>query len=449
MTHRFAPPTTLARRLSRVASVVVAAVALASGCAADVDDEASFAGLTRVRPRVVVDGLIELSGLTDGRLFVDEVVIHAGTTELRARDGAVVDLLATDPSAQGSLVFRYKLGHSAASSTSCGVERDWDLSSGDTASDLVFGFSPFDGATLGDAAGGMPTLGSLDDVDLSVLDGATALIHGFVSVPADDANVTALAATGDGTVSGGDPDGAPGKAPARDTGDASGGDPDGAPGKTGGLTSGGDPDGAPGRTGSNDGSTEGGDPDGAPGKSGGFAQVSGGDPDGAPGKIGPGIDGTVAGGDPDGAPGRTHEATASAAPGMPAGNPFAGGGPSIGAPTKPGDVLVPFVLLLDERFSLAIPFASLRAVGRDEVLPIDLHLDAQGLFTQSLLDVLLVRAADDSQDDGAVTLSVDGEGTLFDVTVASPVSNDTSPPDVGDPLTVSSDLRDEVAEESR
>jgi hypothetical protein len=440
---------TVAAFARRAASAnLLLVVVIASGCGLDFSEQQGLDTLTRVRPRVVIDGLVELSGRTDGRLFVDEVVIHAGRTELRNRTGLQTDLLASDPSTQGPLVFRYKVGHSAASSTSVGVERDWNLTEGDGTSDLAFGFSPFSLARDVDPALSMNALG-LGDIDLRVLDGATAIVHGFVGVlePAASTN-NGHVAMSDGSTQGGDPDGSP----ARDPSNAFGGDPDGSPARPendgSGVVSGGDPDGSPARGGSSHPSTEGGDPDGSPARGTSLVAIDdrlGGDPDGSPAKIGPSLDETVAGGDPDGSPARSLSNMGPTSP-----LPF-GSGLSSQTPMT----LVPFVLIIDDEFSLTIPFASLRPAGRDQVLPIDVHVAAQHLFTTDLLRVLMQRAAAvDTESSESVTLSVDAQSSLFDVTVAAPVTSaptSVAPDTVDDArkLTIAADRRDEESDQNR
>jgi hypothetical protein len=334
-----------------------------------------------VRPRVVIDGLIELSARTEGRLFVDEVVFHAPTVELRSAQAPAADLLATDPVDDSALFFHYDLENPEGAGHAIGGERRWELGTSAADARVVFGFSP-----LHASRGELDEIHAVSGYDLSPLDGYTAYVHGYVIV--EDANVaTTLSAQASG-----DPEGAPGEADPS----ASAGDPEGAPGEV----AAGDPEGAPGAT----------------------DEQSAGDPEGAPGDPG-----EESSGDPEGAPGDPGEETSGERQGDPmqanSMRTAVGGNARLGDDSlrAPGEgQLVPFLVVISSPLELSASLAELRFEDRDRDgwLPIDLHIDANALFDDDRLHDL-----DDETDrviEGrthSVVMSMDATEamSLFDV----------------------------------
>ncbi|MFZ9889032.1 MAG: hypothetical protein ACO3JL_16165, partial [Myxococcota bacterium] len=128
-------------------------------------------GLVAVQPRVQLEGLVELSARSGGRLFVDEVALHAGSVRIQDGEHVLSDVLAGEQDAPGPLLFRYSLLESDAGELSA-AERLWKLSVGGPESELVFGFSPFH-----------PSPDMLDELrahsgfDGALLRGHTAYLH--------------------------------------------------------------------------------------------------------------------------------------------------------------------------------------------------------------------------------------------------------------------------------
>ena len=311
-----------------------------------------------VLPRVVVDGAIELSDRTAGRVFVDEVVAHAPqgfllSGDCAGFDGADLDGADFDGAdagcesdsrvdelvdANNPLLFRYDVTDASGFGAVVGGERQWRLNAAGGAVEVGFG-------PLGSPAPALHNLAADSGLDLDALAGHTLVVHGRIAVRVDGTG--GLASVRDG-----DPDGAPADAPNEPDDLSSEGDPDGAPADN----TEGDPDGAPAD----------GDPDGAP---------ADGDPDGAPAM------GDAADGDPDGAPARP--------------NPVARMKPSLvrGSST----VHVPFTLLLDSDFDtrVAIDAETLASLNDGEVLPLDLHVSLDALLSRERLSALedVVRTA--------------------------------------------------------
>ncbi len=437
--------------------------------------------LQRVRPRVVLDGLIELSARTGGRIFVDEVLIHAPDVEL-LDDGQSTSILETDPSDSGPLLFRYSADTGAAGASASAHQRTWDLSDFGRSPDsaLMFSFAPF--------SADQDTSEELEarvGYEVAGLSGYTALVSGYVAVDAPGLG------QGDDTLlyqASGDPDGAP----ARPLGNRLSGDPDGAPARPedtikGGETTSGDPDGAP-ASGDPDGAPASGDPDGAPASGDPDGAPASGDPDGAPASGDPdgapadgeddddddeaiddGDDSTpvdmehVAGsGDPDGAPasGDPDGAPASGDPdGAPADNPPANHsqtamGGSFGPESSQGvshRELRPFVIVFDTRFDLKIPAASVlhkdlkTSDGRTRVVPIDLHVDTDTLFSERVLELLEAVNAEQSDPSVPAIVILNDDQNSFNVEAEPPTEipdeQETGNGGGGDPLMVTGDRR--------
>lgn len=331
----------------RVVRSLLAAAALlgGAGCAAGVDEAKVAQEPTTVQPRVILDGLVELSRNTDGRVFVDEVVFHAPDVVLKDGDKVLVDELAVDR-ADGPLFFRYDVA--ALEGAALGDERRWLLpSDGALAPSLFFGFEP-----LSASREELRELGAAVGYRLDALRGHTAYVHGYVAVDTDGSTLT-------GAASGGDPDGSP----AEPTGTDESGDPDGSPA-----------DGSPDSQGGED---EGGDPDGSPAD--GAAQSQGGDPDGSPADTG---------GDPDGSPADSDDDSVAQ-----------GAMEQSGAFRRPSTYrqatsrLVPFYVVVNDAFTLRVSMSDLPKVADGAVLPIDLHLQADRLFAGDRLATLDRRAA--------------------------------------------------------
>jgi hypothetical protein len=311
---------------SVLAGSVLAGCALTSCGVDDVVDTIDVA----VLPRVVLDGTVELSDRSGGRVLIEEVVAHAPRARLQAwrsaeaaavdRDGGDVVVADNDP-----LLFHYELAERTGFGADIGGERIWAMPS--SGAQLLVGFAPYriDGTASG--------------VDADLV-GHTAVVHGSIAIETRQTLGDALAgglSSGD-DVGDADPDGAPAHGGGDDVGDA---DPDGAPAHGGGV---GDAD-----------------PDGAPAHGGG-GDVGDADPDGAPAHGG----GNVGDADPDGAPARPVDNDKQ--------ERVEGFRRSV--------VRVPFSLVLDGTFhrSVEIDADEIAGVGENEVLPIDLHLSASELF---------------------------------------------------------------------
>lgn len=322
-----------------------------------------------VEPRVVIDGIVELGQRSGGRVVVDEVLFHAPGVMQRGEAGAT-DVLATDGDNGGPLLFRYDIGSADGFGDVLGGARQWVLQGGDEGSALEFGFSPFAlessaRARLEDAAG--VYLGDLVD--------HTAYVHGYVAMSAQGA--------GFGTECDGDPDGNPADC-GRDDGERADGDPDGNPAGPTPKTDG-DPDGNPARPRS--------------------SEELRADEDDSAGSDANADDAGAADGDPDGNPAKPgHRGFAEDELAV-QGNPF------------DDDALVtrvPFLLVLNASFALQVPVQQLLSVevneAAGEVLPIDLHLSLDELFSTSQLGALEEQAA--TQPAGGVVLEGNASGAV-------------------------------------
>src|SRR5690606_787273 len=116
---------TLARRGALLAAVVASLAACGGGAGADEGDLLLEDSVT-VRPRVAIDGLIELSARTGGRLFVDEVVFHAPSVQIRNGPFVISDLIETASGSADGLFFRYALADGGGVGA-IASERRWSL----------------------------------------------------------------------------------------------------------------------------------------------------------------------------------------------------------------------------------------------------------------------------------------------------------------------------------
>lgn len=332
---------------------------------------ADFEDSVRVRPRVVIDGLLGLAARTEGRLFVDRVAFHAPGVQIRNDQSAIMDLLpgdAADPASTDPLFFVYDAARPEAAGSILGGERQWQLAHPEARADsrVVFEFAPL---AVGQESGTDPLAAWRDaaGIDLSPLRGYTAFIHGQVAVPG--ARFGALTASGD--LSSGDPEGdpaTPAEGSATASGDVSSGDPEGDPAH---------PAGPPAEA---SGDTASGDPEGDP---------ASGDPEGDPASGDP--EGDPASGDPEGDPAKSDGAR------------YASLESDERTSLRPrraleGDRLVPFFVVLDARFELPLALAELglAELGAGEYLAMDLHVDVDALFSDDRLaelDQQLLRGA--------------------------------------------------------
>jgi hypothetical protein len=380
--------------------LLAGAVAVASvACAPQVEE--SVSSTVRVRPQVVVDGLVELTARTEGELFVDEVLLHA--PEVSALEhGESTNLLRTDPIEPGALFFRYDIDDPEGSAVRS--ERRWALRGCDDEAEVVFGFAPLDAN-----ASQLDLLENKTATDLGSLNGYTALIHGYVAVPADEGTTLKSVLNADSEVPhDGDPDGMP----AQPDGLEQSGDPDGMPADE---AAAGDPDGMP-ADGDPDGMPADGDPDGMPAD-----EAAAGDPDGMPAAGDP--DGMPADGDPDGMPARLKEL-----------------GERTGSLARDRTVLKPFVLVIPAAMELSLPVSDLDVDTTDEdsFLPIDLHIDIGALLSRTMIDRLEQITADDDEEASVVVRDISG---VFDLVTRRVTSSDDDADEPESKLTNLSDSR--------
>jgi hypothetical protein len=361
-----------------IAPPLLAACAALSACGGPATGDVG-AGMVAVQPRLVVDGTVELGARStrEWQIVLDDVLFFAPEAR-HERGGSGVALTEADD----ALLFRYDPRSHDGFGGVVGGERHWEVS---PEGELVFRFAPLDG----DA----PTVEKLEDdsgVTLDSLAGHTAVVHGTL--------VAQRATAGDAAIGdGADPcDGAPDGNPAScGTGEVSEGDPDGNPAEPT-PASDGDPDGNPAKS---DGKVDEGDPDGNPAKP---VPVDG-DPDGNPSKPIPGADD-----DED-----VRKGALAAAP-------LHDDSDNVALLQR---ARVPFEVVLNKSFELRVPAEDLfaDALARDEVMPIDLHLQLDELFSDDLVRVLNNLAAKESERGivveapqasarGLVSLDVSSEG---------------------------------------
>lgn len=406
-------------KLLRILAAVMACSAAA--CGVDVVDTVEIT----VQPRVVLDGTIELSDRTAGRVVIDEVIAHAPNALLRAAvagDEGDVVVDETDP-----LLFRYAIADRTGTLAALGAERTWSMPASGAALDVAFANANADIAADYDAE---------SDV-LADLGGHTLIIHGTLAVE------TEMAGDGFGGFGDVDPDGG-----AANPGDPSDVDPDG--GAADGSDSDSeadvdpadvDPDGGaaePVDDGVNPADV---DPDGGaaePTDDGVTADVNPADVDPDGGAAEPTDDGVnPADVDPDGGAangadpeGRSRQAKSkSRAP----------------AQTRRATVNVPFSLVVDGSFSLevVVDAASIAAVGEGEVMPLDLHLATSALLSDARL-VGLERSAVAAlaTKTPSVSMSLTNVGAAADVQVPASIKRPVRVVGFSSKIKVSGDLRE-------
>ncbi len=346
-------------------------MATASACAVDV--EALPERSVVVRPRVVVDGSVELSSRTQGRVVLSSITAHAESARVvvEGADGDIVVVDDRDP-----LFFSYSPAHPEAQ---VAAEREWQL--------------PVDGGALRVAFSPATTSAvRAAPFDVEGLGGHTFVIEGSIAIdvgPDVSADQHVDAFGHDDEVGAIDPDGTPAEV-----------DPDGTPAE---VESDVDPDGTPACPEDDVGEV---DPDGSPahpGSGDGRGEV---DPDGSPAH--PGDASSV---DPDGTPAAAIEGSRAAAvltakkkqrhtmQGSMAGR---------------GQLRVPFTLTVDGAFDheADISAEALADVGEGEALPIDLRFQAAAFFDAARVSVLENLAADAlEQGDESATLQVSAANT--------------------------------------
>jgi hypothetical protein len=383
----------------------VAALAMVSAC---VDDNVSL-GEARdliVRPRVVVEGTVELGDRTDGRVLLSSITAHAHESRILVEQGAggnLNPLVVLDD--QDPLFFSYAPSQPDAQQAS---ERTWSLPVVGGALHVSFG--PADGDALAAAP-----------FDASALAGHTVVIAGSIAIAADGTTRGFSAGQGlvhDDSVAEVDPDGTP----ARPEDEV---DPDGTPADPG-TDSDVDPDGTP----ADPGSDSDVDPDGTP------ADV---DPDGTPADVDP--DGTPADVDPDGTPAiptgdvaRLADRGGRAKKSKPAA--------TMEGMTVRSEVRVPFTLTVDGAFEheTMLSADAIAAVKAGDVLPIDLRFAASEFFDAARLRVLeglaaeAVRTGDKSG--AALQVSASTTARVVDVKVHASVKKVKAAPHTSSKIVV-------------
>ncbi len=377
------------------------AMAMLSSCVAE--PPASTRAVV-VRPRVVVDGTVELSDRTGGRVQLSGITAHAASARVVDGDGNVV-VDDVDP-----LFFRFS---PTRPEEQLAAERLWALPI--SGGDLRVGFEPATDRNVAQAP-----------FDAAALTNHTVVITGTIALTPDDG------AGGFGTEGEVDPDGTP-AIPGDNRAEV---DPDGTPAIPGtdGTDGEVDPDGTPAIPGT-DGTDGEVDPDGTPaipGTDGTDGEV---DPDGTPAI--PGTEGTEGEVDPDGTPAITND------------NDRAQGALTAGAKKRRAaqrglvgrpQLRVPFTLTVDGAFDhrTALSPDDLAAVDAGEVLPVDLRFQASAFFDDDRLLVLERLAAEalaDGDEAGAAlqvsasttakAVRVEANRTVKRV-VKAPVAQDTS-----------------------
>jgi hypothetical protein len=203
--------------LMSVAAVVTMSACVDTGGVGDARDVV-------VRPRVIVEGTVELGDRTDGRVLLNSITAHAHDARLlvTSLDGQAEPLVVVDE--QDPLFFSYSPNQPDAQQA---AERTWSLPV--VGGDLYVGFGPADP----DAVAGAP-------FEASSLAGHTVVITGSIAIASDAAAGFGAGrdVSGDDGVAEVDPDGTP----ARPVSEV---DPDGTPAQPAGGDSEVDPDGTP------------------------------------------------------------------------------------------------------------------------------------------------------------------------------------------------------------
>ena len=351
-----------------------------------------------VRPRVVVEGTVELGDRTGGRVLLNSITAHAHDARLQVTslDGQAEPLVVLD--GEDPLFFSYSPNQPDAQQA---AERTWSLPV--VGGDLYVGFGPADP----DAVAGAP-------FDASSLAGHTVVITGSIAIASDDAAGFGAGhdVIGDDSVAEVDPDGTP----ARPISEV---DPDGTPAQPTGVDSEVDPDGTPAQPPDSDVDSEV-DPDGTPAQPPDSDVDSEVDPDGTPAQP---PDSDV---DPDGTPAVVADT---------GGQLSQQGAHKTSSKTKATmeglnvrhQVRVPFTLTVDGAFEhqTALSAEAIAAVDAGDVLPIDLRFAAAEFFNAERLAVLgdLAAEAVRTGDKGGAALQVSASTTarLVDVQVHASV----------------------------
>ena len=396
------PENSAKKRVLAAALVGVLAGSSLVGCDVSHQEEKVSAEMetTAFKPVLTIEHLMGLSTRTRGRLIIESAVFHAPSVQIQNGSTVIADLVELEKENHDPLFFHYDSNLHGASQTAVGETRNWAVEgfSTDLRNNIAFQFKPL--AEIQDTTG--------EDSQLRRLSTHTAFISGFVMLESDEAShedqpemTTRAQIAGKERVSSGDPDGAPAT-----------GDPDGAPAT-------GDPDGAPAT----------GDPDGAPAT---------GDPDGAP-----------AMGDPDGAPASGdsseeddyNDMNASFAPSDAVNHE----GPSN--EQRSYVQWVPFVIYIDAHFqrSVSLQTLPLHLAKTGDVIPVELKLDLNELFTDELLDTLENHASEIQAGDTEstkVVLEHESTGSIMGVGFMAP-EEETEAEDSSRPIRISGDRRPE------
>lgn len=232
------------------------------------------AQLTNVRPRIVVDGMVDLAVRTNGRIFIDEVVLHTPdvvighlpethaqmtTSTLFGDSSKLYNVLASDPHTDEGLFFHHNTSNNEGYATALGGDRLWDLHNNEIPlhnAGLFFHIAPF----YGDNSQ-IEALSQSLAYEATPMIGNSVYIRGYVAINDDDSDSFLVDIDHDavGSVNhydenaamtdlanSGDPDGAPAEG-TNNTG--SNGDDDNQQStkktKTNNAVASGDPDGAP------------------------------------------------------------------------------------------------------------------------------------------------------------------------------------------------------------
>jgi hypothetical protein len=338
--------------------------AMAVGCAQDErEQEAAQAASVTVHPRLVMDGLVDLAAREHGHVQVTEVVFHA--PEVAREDSLGVEPL-VGPGIEDNLVFRYAIGANDGLGAILGGERQWRLGQD---GELAFQFAPAE-------QGAVDALSLSTGVDLGALVGQTAFVRGTIAVERAAVRGFACGADLDG-----DPDTSPADCGGFD--DEADSDPDTSPADE----ADGDPDTSPADEADSSADAAGSsadaaggddeadsDPDTAPADS---------DPDTAPADSDP--DTAPADSDPDTSPARSDEMSAARRR-----DDAFSARPTVRLEDARTVTHVPFLLVIKDSFSLHRPVAELRVeeLSPGEVLPIDLRVDMDALFSPQQIEAL-------------------------------------------------------------
>jgi hypothetical protein len=355
---------TSTRSLLCVLALSTAAIvaAMAAGCAQDErEDEVAQAASVAVHPRLVMDGLVDLAAREHGHVQLTEVVFHA--PEVEREDSLGVEPL-VGPGIEDNLVFRYAIGANDGLGAILGGERRWRLGQD---GELAFQFAPAEEAAVA-------ALSVSTGVDLGALVGQTAFVRGTIAVERAAVHGFACGADLDG-----DPDTSPAECggfddeadsdPDTSPADEAEGDPDTSPADE---ASGDEADSAAGEADGDDEADS--DPDTAPADS---------DPDTAPADSDP--DTAPADSDPDTSPARSDDMSAARRR-----DDAFSTRPKVRLEDARTVTHVPFLLVIKDSFSLHRPVAELRIeeLSPGEVLPIDLRVDMDALFSPQQIEAL-------------------------------------------------------------